>query len=79
MVAVGTAIVATFALGVALAGFFFMKIPWFNRLFIGLGAIALFISVTSELMPLGFVLKIVGLVFIAPLLLSEWRRRRLFG
>ncbi len=70
-----TAVLGTFAIGVALVGHFFRKVSWTKRVLIGLGALALFASIIMNMSLPALALKAAGLLIAGASLWMEWRWR----
>ncbi len=69
-----TAVIGTLALGIALSGYFFRPLSWYGRLALAWGALLVFISIAMEPVSFGWTLKLVGLLFLIPIALWEWRQ-----
>jgi len=73
-VEVATAILGTFALGIALGGYLYRKITWLLRIILFLGSAVLLLSIAIEFILLGLILKLVGGLIAISILL--WLRRQ---
>lgn len=72
---VATALLGSYALGVALIGFLFQRVSLLNRVLIGLGAMALLIPVQRDSAAWLWVLNLSGLALVVAQLALHWYRR----